>query len=276
MDNQIINKDPVSTPVNPPTDEPVKQSVENVRYAGFLRRYVAYVFDWQLLLFIILSISYSLPSFVKNHAYIIGWSFSLLFIAYKILTVKIYGKTIGKSIFGLRVVGINSEKISWLQVIIREFVSFFISMPFLIGELFYFFTSKKQTLHDKLAHVVVIRENPLSFFKKILAFIIVFVVPSIVAVFIIFMQNKQFDNTNKRNDLIESITQYTQVMIKVKELCQSLPSFQTPQIICVMNNDSNCLLSKMSLNELEDLSKQQEKAIMDCVDRQTELERQAK
>lgn len=276
MDNQIINQVPPLIPFNPPTNKSVKQSAENVRYAGFLIRYVALAFDWELLIFITLLIGYSFPSFVKNYQNIIGLSLSFLFITYKTLTVKIYGKSIGKSIFGLKVVGINSEKISWLQAIIRELVSFFISLPFLVGEFFYFFSSKKQTLHDKLTSVVVIQENSLTVFKKICAFTVVFIVPIIYVVFTLYMATKQIADTRKKNDLIESITQKTQLMVQVKELCQSLPSFQTPQIMCVMNNDSNCLLSKMSFYALEDLNEHEEKAITDCVNYQNELERQQK
>src|SRR3989338_10275176 len=99
MDNQIINQVFPSIPINPPTNESVKKSAENLRYAGFLTRYVALAFDWQLLIFITLLIGYGFPSFAKNYQHIISLSLSLLFISYKTLTVKIYGKSIGKSIF---------------------------------------------------------------------------------------------------------------------------------------------------------------------------------
>lgn len=273
MNNQIIIQDPSSNPINPPTIESVIQSEESVRYAGFLTRYLALAFDWEILFLITLLIRYSFPSFVINNPDITGLSLTSLFITYKILTVKFYGKSIGKRIFGLKVVGINSEKISWSQAIIRELVSFFISLPFLVGEFFYFFSSKKQTLHDKLVSTVVIKENSLTVFKKICAFSVVFIILIIDLLFTLYLTTKQIADTNKKTDLIESIRQKTHLMVQVKELCQSLPSFQTPQIICVMNNDNTCLLSKMSFDALEDLNKREEIAITDCINYQSELER---
>jgi len=237
--------------------EPNQKSPENITYAGFGTRYAALVLDWELFLFIIILCTITFPSFVRQYQDIIGLISILLFLTYKIVSLKIYRKTIGKNIFGLRVNSLKSEKISLLQSAVRELTGFFISAPFLIGEFLYFFTSKKQALQDKFASTAVIQEKPLTLFIKILAITVIFIVPIVYVFFIILVTASHNDNI-KKSDLIESISQKSQILIGAKELCQSLPSFQTQQIICVMNNDSKCSLDQMSITQLEDLNSQEE------------------
>ncbi|NEU29904.1 RDD family protein [bacterium LRH843] len=88
-------------------------------------------------------------------------STALFFLYFAVMTKK-YGQTIGKMIFGLKVIGIDGCGLSWSQIIFREGIGRFIHQVFFILQLLYVtvaFTGKKQGLHDMIADTYVVYER---------------------------------------------------------------------------------------------------------------------
>jgi uncharacterized RDD family membrane protein YckC len=74
---------------------------------------------------------------------------------------KYFKQTIGKMVFGLKVVDIElSGQLSWSTVIFREVIGKFISKTiFFIGFLVVAFSPKNQGIHDMFADTSVIMER---------------------------------------------------------------------------------------------------------------------
>jgi len=84
-----------------------------------------------------------LPFFISLFYFVAFWSIS--------------GETIGKKVFGLRVVGDNGQPLSFKNAMLR-YLGYFISAVFFAGFIWAAFDEKKQGWHDRLAtsHVVVV------------------------------------------------------------------------------------------------------------------------
>ncbi|MBU2591307.1 MAG: RDD family protein [Nitrospinota bacterium] len=67
------------------------------------------------------------------------------------------GETIGKKVFGLRVVGENGKALSLKNAILR-YLGYLISSVFFIGFIWASFDEKKQGWHDRLATSYVVRD----------------------------------------------------------------------------------------------------------------------
>ncbi len=85
----------------------------------------------------------------------------LIVILYYIIMTSTLGWTLGKRIFKLKVVEIDTQnKISWGKVILREIIGKFISnLVIFLGYIWIGFDAKKQGWHDKIASTVVIKEK---------------------------------------------------------------------------------------------------------------------
>ena len=70
-----------------------------------------------------------------------------------------WGQTIGKMIFGLRVVRTDGRPLTYLRALVRAFGYFLSSIPFFLGFLWVGFTSSKRSWHDVLTDTMVIREE---------------------------------------------------------------------------------------------------------------------
>ena len=83
----------------------------------------------------------------------------LLYLLYFMIFTKVSnGQTLGKMVFGLRVVSFYNEKLTWNDVFIREFVGRFIQKKIKILYFVLFITQKKQTLADIFTDTSVISE----------------------------------------------------------------------------------------------------------------------
>ena len=85
-----------------------------------------------------------------------------IYLTYFVLLTKLNsGQTIGKMIFGIRVVSFEEKELSWQTIFIRECICRFILINFVfqIGYLVAAFTPKKQHIGDYFSNtsVVVIR-----------------------------------------------------------------------------------------------------------------------
>ena len=138
--------------------------------AGFWTRFWAYLID----LIVISSIT---SIFVYPLFRIFEWDLqgstwyapigiitSLIFYLYFVLMTLFLKQTVGKMIFGIRVISIKQDKLSFSTILFREWIGRFFSatiwpLYWIIG-----FTPNKQGVHDFIADTMVIHEQ--AFEKK--------------------------------------------------------------------------------------------------------------
>ncbi|MBM7701206.1 RDD family protein [Metabacillus iocasae] len=137
----------------------------SIYYAGFWMRFWAYVLDIIVIgslnrlvikpIFQVLDISRE-GGILSPYAI----TTAIVFYLYFILMTKICSQTLGKMVFGLKVVHIKGEQLSWPVIVFRELVGRYISKTLLfIGYLLVAFLPKNQGLHDYFAETTVIHEN---------------------------------------------------------------------------------------------------------------------
>ncbi|MDV7763560.1 RDD family protein [Peribacillus sp. CSMR9] len=149
---------------------PAKQAVDDggvkrVHFAGFWMRFWAYLAD----LLVIGSLNRILihPIFKFYEGTDDLWFSAeglltgIVFFLYFVLMTKFLNQTLGKMIFGLKVVTLREETktISWGTILFRELIGRYISKVTWIGYLLAGLLPKKQALHDVFADtgVVLIR-----------------------------------------------------------------------------------------------------------------------
>ncbi|MBS4173818.1 RDD family protein [Bacillus sp. FJAT-49736] len=144
----------------------VKENLERDYYvAGFWMRFWAYLLDLIVIgsidrlivkpIFKILDISLQDSRMFSPMAIAAAITFYLYFV----LMTKLTGQTIGKMVFGLKVISMKEPKPSWGTILFREGIGRYISTTILILYLIVAFTPKKQGLHDLFADTIVVHEN---------------------------------------------------------------------------------------------------------------------
>jgi uncharacterized RDD family membrane protein YckC len=143
------------------------QNVNERRFAGFWMRFWAYLADL-VIVYGVNGIVLSPLKFVNDGAAIeVGyWTATgilgtVVLYIYFVLMTKYYGQTLGKMIFGLKVIRKDEEPMTWLDVIFREVVGRFFHRVLSIAQLLYFvvaFDPKKQGVHDMISDTYVIHE----------------------------------------------------------------------------------------------------------------------
>jgi uncharacterized RDD family membrane protein YckC len=135
-------------------------------YAGFWMRFWAYLLDLLVIASINGIIVYPIFRFMdlpleKNHVFTpLSIVTAATFYLYFILMTKIFKQTLGKMVFGLKVIHINDGPLTWSTVLFRELIGKFISKTILfIGFLVIAFSAKKQGIHDMVADTTVIYER---------------------------------------------------------------------------------------------------------------------
>lgn len=133
-------------------------------YAGFWMRFWAYLVDLiviaglrQLIVSPILGFLgqesadgiFSLPNILS----------AVVFYLYFVLLTKFLGQTLGKMIFGIKVIPLKEKRLSWQTVVFREWIGRYISASIFILYALVAFLPKKQGLHDYFADTTVIHEN---------------------------------------------------------------------------------------------------------------------
>lgn len=137
----------------------------NYRFAGFWMRFWAYILDLIVIgsfdrllinpIFRILDI----PLIDTQRFAPISIATAVTFYAYFVLMTKFFQQTIGKMVFGLKVIGLDSRDLSWKTILFREWIGRFISSTILIGYLITAFLPKKQALHDIFSDTTVVHES---------------------------------------------------------------------------------------------------------------------
>ncbi|PWW26129.1 putative RDD family membrane protein YckC [Cytobacillus oceanisediminis] len=144
---------------------PDQKTADPIRFAGFWMRFWAYLFD----LVVVGSIDRILISPIframdiplnENSLFApITIATAITFYAYFVLMTKFFGQTLGKMVFGLKVVDLEGKKLTWGTIIFREWIGRFISVTIFIGYVIVAFLPKKQGLHDLFADTSVVHER---------------------------------------------------------------------------------------------------------------------
>ncbi|WP_419956423.1 RDD family protein [Neobacillus niacini] len=134
----------------------------SVRFAGFWMRFWAYLLD----LIVIGSIErliinplfriFEIPLVEFNMFAPISVASAVIFYLYFVLMTKYFHQTLGKMVFGLRVIDLKSDKLSWGTILFREWIGRFISATIVIGYIVVAFLPKKQGIHDLFTDTSVI------------------------------------------------------------------------------------------------------------------------
>ncbi len=136
-----------------------------LKTAGFWIRFWAFLLDG----FVITAVGGIL---VNPIFYFMDWSLSetvwyapisiisaIIYYSYFVLMTKFFGQTLGKMIFGLRVISLKHEKLTWSDVLFRDWIgriinSIFMPLYILVGIL-----PNNQGLHDYFADTTVVHEK---------------------------------------------------------------------------------------------------------------------
>lgn len=152
------------------------------RFAGFWRRFVAYMIDGfiigmiSLVLMIIAGIAYIAGAMSGNGGALMAkiadpaqmasltlwiWAFSIILnIAYFTYFHGSTGRTPGKRLLGLQVVTVEGTSLSFGIAFLRSVGYLVSSLVFCLGYVWIGFDKKKQGWHDKIAGTVVIIREP--------------------------------------------------------------------------------------------------------------------
>lgn len=135
-------------------------------FAGFWMRFWAYLLDLvvigsinRLLIKPIFRIA-DIPLHDSDIFAPISIATAITFYLYFVLMTKFFRQTLGKMVFGLKVINLKGDHLDWSTVFFREFIGKFISKAILfIGFLVIAFSPKKQGLHDIFADTAVVHER---------------------------------------------------------------------------------------------------------------------
>lgn len=135
------------------------------RYAGFWMRFWAYLLDLLVIasingilvypIFRALDITISNPSMFAPVSILTA----VIFYGYFVLMTKFFGQTLGKMVFGLKVISLDDKKLSWSTIMFREWIGRFISGSILILYVVVAFLPKRQGIHDLFADTTVVHER---------------------------------------------------------------------------------------------------------------------
>lgn len=120
-------------------------------YAGFWKRFVAYLIDGIILGIVAAILNASMDEAMAGTVgAIIGW---LYFAGMESSSRQ---ATIGKSVLGIYVTDLNGNRISFLRATGRYLGKILSALILMIGYIMAAFTARKQALHDMLAGTLVL------------------------------------------------------------------------------------------------------------------------
>ena len=141
------------------------RNAQEVKYAGFWMRFWAYLLDLLVIgslngivvypIFRALNLSLNDANMFAPVSIVTA----IIFYAYFVLMTRFFGQTLGKMVFGLRVISLNDQSLSWGAIMFREWIGRFISGTIIILYVVVGFLPKKQGIHDLFADTTVIHER---------------------------------------------------------------------------------------------------------------------
>lgn len=146
-------------------DKPITNENYALKTAGFWIRFWAFLLDG----FIITAV---IGILVNPIFYIMDWSLSetvwyapisiisaIFYYSYFVLMTKFFGQTLGKMIFGLRVISLKHEKLTWSDVLFRDWIGRIINNVFMPLYILIVILPNNQGLHDYFADTTVVHEK---------------------------------------------------------------------------------------------------------------------
>lgn len=143
----------------------IKMNELEVNYAGFWMRFWAYLLDLLVIgslngivvypIFRALGLSLNDANMFAPVSIVTA----IIFYVYFVLMTRFFGQTLGKMVFGLRVISLQDQDLSWGAIIFREWIGRFISGTIIILYVVVGFLPKKQGIHDLFADTTVIHER---------------------------------------------------------------------------------------------------------------------
>lgn len=111
-----------------------------------------------------------------------SYSTLILFI-YSAIATGLYGKTLGKHIFRLKVVTKEGLKPEMKKAFLRDVLGKIISLiPLSLGFFWAFFDKNTQAWHDKIAKTYVVSYAPVSKARRTLAYVLVILIPALALI----------------------------------------------------------------------------------------------
>jgi len=74
----------------------------------------------------------------------------LLFVMYATIFIGWNGRTLGKKLFGLKVLRVDNTKVGWVKAFVRLLLYLVSALPLFLGFVWAFFDKDKQAWHDKI------------------------------------------------------------------------------------------------------------------------------
>lgn len=132
-----------------------------LQFAGFWMRFWAYLVDLIIIGSLNRILIHPIFTFIdgkSTFAFLLAEliATTIVFYVYFVLMTKYFSQTLGKMIFGLKVVSLKEEHMTWGTLIFREFIGRFISKTIVVGYLLVGFLPQKQGLHDIFADTSVV------------------------------------------------------------------------------------------------------------------------
>jgi uncharacterized RDD family membrane protein YckC len=131
-----------------------------MNYGGFWIRFLAYVVDGLIITIAFLAIVMLLGlmglELISNELIL----FAMAVLYYAFMQASARQATYGKALLGLKVCGMNGERISLGRALAREVAKILSTATFLIGFVVAGLTRRKQALHDFIASTTVVRAAP--------------------------------------------------------------------------------------------------------------------
>lgn len=142
--------------------------------AGFVFRAAAYLMDVFLVMLLVSPFLVMMGKSSKGLDSVGG----LVFLVYSSLATGMYGMTLGKRFFHLKVIREDSSKLSIGGAFLREFLGKILSsVVFSLGFFWVIWDKNKQGWHDKIAKTFVVQYEPVGGGRKFLAYFIVCLLP---------------------------------------------------------------------------------------------------
>lgn len=127
------------------------EDIQQIRYAGFWRRFLAYILDALILCVVTFLVLGMKGFFMPFVPLAIGWLY------YALMESSKYQATLGKIALSMKVTDEDGKTISFGRATGRHFAKIVSGLILGIGYLMVIWTKKKQGLHDKMAHTLVVR-----------------------------------------------------------------------------------------------------------------------
>lgn len=161
-----IKIQPAQISTQPPPGGPGIRVPGIFAYAGFWRRFVAFIIDSLILMVAGRAIGFAFGVVITSEGVsgeprevaanilgiIIGWLY------YALMESSVKQATLGKMALGLMVTDLNGQRVSFARATGRHFAKIVSALILFIGFIMAGFTSRKQALHDMIASCLVVRQ----------------------------------------------------------------------------------------------------------------------